>query len=68
MEVNCTLPYIDCIILYSGFFPKVLIFPIFPNKLLAQEILFSTADCFKRVYCVITNSSVVSNTYVASYS
>ena len=50
----------------AGFFPEVLIFPNFPNELLAREILFWTADCFKRVYCVITNNSIASNTYVAS--
>ena len=50
---------------HSGFFfPKTL---IFPNELLAREILFWTVDCFKRVYCVITNNSIASNTYVANY-
>ena len=34
---------------YSQFFPEVLIFPNFQNELLAREILFWTADCFKRV-------------------
>ena len=51
---------------YSGFFPEVLIFPNFPNELLAREILFWTADCFKRVYCVITKKLIVSNTCIAS--
>ena len=43
----------------AGFFPEVLIFSNFPNELLTQEILFCTADCFKRVNCVIMNSSIL---------
>ena len=43
----------------AGFFPEVLIFPNFPNELLAQENLFWTADCSKRVDCAIMNISIV---------
>ena len=44
--------------LASGFFPKALIFPNFPNKFLAGEILFWT-DFFKRVDYEVTNISIV---------
>ena len=40
---------VNCMYRIAGFFPEVLIFPNFPNELLAREILFWTADCFKRV-------------------
>ena len=44
---------------YSGFFPEVLILPNFLNELFARDILFLTADCFKRADRVIMHINCI---------